>query len=149
MRKTLFMGVLILTLVLMVSLAWAGKKGIRPAEPAKPIAGLQTYCVEIDVDMPSQVYLGTPFTVSASILNCSDVGGLVEVTFEIYKEDHSFHVGPLPANIFMAAGEELSRSVKLELPPAEALAGTYIVHVTAEFGDASDEDTATITLLMP
>jgi hypothetical protein len=149
MRKTLFMGVLILTLVLMVSMNVVAKKPLKQTEPAKRIAGTLSYCLEVDIDMPSEAYLGDAITISASILNCSDVGGLIELHFEFYKDDLSFQIGPIPAHIWLAAGDEFSKSLQIVLPEAPILAGTYTLHVAASFGDASDEDTATITLLMP
>jgi len=83
-------------------------------------------------------------TFSGSLINTGDSAGRITVEITVAFNETSF--GPLSASLQMDAGQELSGSMHLPIPPALP-AGTLTLPVEASAGECHDTSVATLESL--
>ncbi|NOY88594.1 MAG: T9SS type A sorting domain-containing protein [FCB group bacterium] len=125
MRKSIFMPLLIL--LLLVSFQ----------------AVLAADCVDVSIELPATVTVGTTSSGYFELTNCGDDAQFINLSFDITFNDIPFSVGAIP--IWVGAGETVSREFRFPVPPP--LAGNSVTFcVTATAGTAEANDCATVTI---
>lgn len=107
----------------------------------KIVSGSNADCLELDVEVPSQLIIGEMFTLSTELINCGDEASLIDFAFSLTYNGEEVPLPPAQPRHRLAAGEVAAHELQLPVPPAVPT-GDYELCVTASYGDASVTDCA-------
>jgi hypothetical protein len=103
-------------------------------------------CLELDFEATPQVVQGETATFSAELVNCGDEPAIVILTVTATISGEPAPLPPVQLAGRLAAGESVSKSIELPVPPVVPT-GLYEICLTAESGSASVTDCAEIEVL--